>query len=1139
MGYRRTFLPVLFCIWLGISWGQPPPATWRGVVRNTDGEPLAEATVELQDVQGARRLTSKTDADGAFTFLNLVPGTYSVGVGWQGLTRTCDRPLVISAGQRLEAWLEFGAAAPQLILHFTPQAEETRASGGQRLSSQQVSELPLNKRDFSQLLLLAAGTMTDTNGAANFTQQFAVNGQRGTTAVFALDGIDSTDPELGGATFSNFNVDAIQEISAGSGVMPAEIGHGAASFTNVITKSGSSQIHGSAFEFVRNAAFDARNFFDRRTLALPGRIPPFIRDEFGFTTGGPVVIPGVYNGRDRTFFFGQYQGFRQVLGTTQVFPVPTAEERQGIDRTAFPGDTLMVPVSRSVAPILARYPLPNDPEGPYGARTDSTASKVSTVSDQFSIRIDHRISNKAQLFARFNLDNVTGPTTNPDQTAIDPSFAITFFDHERNFGLRYSRTLSPNLTSDAAFGLERSTPFFPTLNSTQPGMLFGDLSYEPFNSASGKSSGAIGNLFQFQENLSYVHRTHTFKLGMEVRLNRDITIFGPDPNGKYTFGGGPAYSPVDISSTSGLHDVPAGGLLPDALSGLLTATPFSYEITAAPPIFPQGSHQGESAVHHEAYSLYVQDSWKITPRFLMNYGFRYEVNTPFREAHHLSSSGIFVGADGRPAPVWQPGVQEKWLVNLQPAYNMDWAGWGPRLSLEWRVSEKTLLHAGASVMTLLPLSWECNSTVDSAPFLFDFLNTAMPQSPVPFEDSVQTLNLPPVYTPQGQPIYPTGRSTDAAPNTQMDLLRFQQDLALVSPFHQIQPITPTSMAKNFVNGYVPTYTAGFDHDFGEVRLSASYVATVGVRLADNIFPNAYGGADQADAPFTEFGPSGQILGGYGPEFLLVSSSHSTYHALQANVAKTSRRAGLGVQASYTFSKSLDDTSSPLAGLAPPSSGTLLGSWPQDPQNPEADKGPSTFDQRHTFTMTLIYDLPLSHFVLFRRAGRGLTTGWQLLNISTLSTGPPFSVFSGIQQTGFGSGGGDRPDQVGVPVFSTVRKVREDYFGLGANNASYFSIPIHVAGGTGPNQGTFGTLGRDTFHGPAYHNFDFALIKDTPLGHRGQTDAPTAQFRAEFFNAFNLVNFGLPANILHGSGFGLISNTTGTSRQIQLSLKLLF
>ena len=186
-----------------------------------------------------------------------------------------------------------------------------------------MSELPLNKRDFSTLLLMAAGTMTDANGATNFTAQFAINGQRGVEAVFAMDGADISDPEMGGATFSNFNVDAVQEIQSSSGWMPADIGRGAAGFTNIITRSGASGFHGSFFEFVRNSAFDARNYFDHATLAYPGRIPPFRRNEFGFTNGGPVFFPHAYDGRSRTFYFTQYQGFRQVLGTTQVMPLPT------------------------------------------------------------------------------------------------------------------------------------------------------------------------------------------------------------------------------------------------------------------------------------------------------------------------------------------------------------------------------------------------------------------------------------------------------------------------------------------------------------------------------------------------------------------------------------------------------------------------------------------------------------------------------------------------------------------------------------------------------------------------------------------------------------------------------------------------
>jgi hypothetical protein len=192
-----------------------------------------------------------------------------------------------------------------------------------------------------------------------------------------------------------------------------------------------------------------------------------------------------------------------------------------------------------------------------------------------------------------------------------------------------------------------------------------------------------------------------------------------------------------------------------------------------------------------------------------------------------------------------------------------------------------------------------------------------------------------------------------------------------------------------------------------------------------------------------------------------------------------------------------------------------------------------------FTASVIQILPLDRISFLRPLSPKLTRGWQFLNITTLMSGPPFSVYSGVQQTGAGSGGADRPDLVEMPHFSTSRAVRADYFGRGPDNASFFSIPINLPGGTGPNHGRFGTLGRNTFRGPGFRNFDVALIKDTPFGRRGGGELATLEFRAEFFNVFNMVNFALPSNVLRGSGFGIISKTAGTSRQIQFSLKLIY
>lgn len=1114
----------------------PPDATWAGVLRDNSGNPIVGATVILADVSSKGTYMDVTQASGGFALSGIVPSSYEVSVVTQGVTYKSSQPIVVREAVRIAANLQLSRSDSSLVLVQEQNAPTSQASGGEHLSRTEVSSLPLNSRDFSKLLLLAAGTMTDTNGAANFTQQFAVNGQRGTTTVFAMDGADTTDPEMGGATFSNFNVDAIQEVQANSGVMLPEIGHGAAGFTNVVTRSGANDIHGSVFEFFRNAALDARNYFDHVGLDNR-RIPPFNRNEFGATIGGPVILPE-YDGRNRTYFFGQYQGFRQILGTTQVFPVPTEAERQGIDTTTFPGDTLTVPVNPEIKPVLDAYPLPNDPSGPYGARTYATSSKVSTITDQFSVRVDQRVSNKAQLFGRFSLNQVTGPVTNPDQTALDPSFAIQFFDHQRNAGVSYARTISPHLSFQTALGYIRSTPTFPAANHTQPAILFGDGLFEAYGAPAGSIFGSYSNLYQYKFDMIGIRGTHTMKWGVEIRVNRDSTIFGTTPNGAYSFGGGTAYSPVAIPSASGTHDIAVGDPLPDSLTGLLTATPYSYNIVLPAEFTPVGDKFDEAGVRREAYNLYFQDAWKATPRLTISYGLRYEVNSRIHEATKRTSLPEFFDANGSRTSYWNHQAKMLFVVNPQPPYDKDWNGWGPRLAVDYGISSHTVLHAGGALSTRLMNLWQENYLTASVPYVFNPYITAQPGTEVPFENRVLSEPLPPAYDIAGNLIFPNGKSTDAKPNTVMDLQRYQDEVAASTPGHQAQLPALSAIGSNFQNGMIGSWTLGVDHDFGDFKASAAYVGTSGIHLPYVFLPNSYTGADPGFAPFTQFDASGNRIGGVSTIYVIASESHSSYHALQASLTKTSARAGLGLQASYTYSKAIDDTSS-VSGSQIAGAGVVLQTSPQNPWNPSAEKGPSTFDVAHVFTVSWIQVLPFDRVGFLRPLGRTLTSGWQFLNITTLMTGFPFTVYSGIQQTGAGSGGADRPDLVAALHLSTSGPVRADYFGRGADNVAFFSIPINVPDGTGPNQGRFGTLGRSTFRGPGFHNFDIALIKDTPFGRRGGAELGTLEFRAEFFNVFNLVNFSLPSNVLRGSGFGYISKTAGSSRQIQFSFKLIF
>ncbi|HKO10391.1 MAG TPA: TonB-dependent receptor, partial [Acidobacteriaceae bacterium] len=692
-------------------------ASWTGVLRDTSGQGIAGATVELSGPTGTR--TSLTGPTGAFTFISTPPGDYHVAVRVHGrrspaipigvsgttlvLTLQPDGTLVASAPSP--------APAPPQPAQQMQTTGNTETTGGEKLSSQSVSSLPLNGRDFSTLLLLAAGTMTDVNGATNFTQQFAINGQRGVEAVFALDGADSSDPEMGGSTFTNFNVDAIEEIRSSSGWMPAEIGRGAAGFTNIITRSGSSGFHGSFFEFLRNSALDARNYFDHPSIAEPGRIPPFRRTEFGFTNGGPVVLPHLYDGRGKTFYFGEYQGFRQVLGTTQVLAVPTAAERAGRDVVRYADgstDTLLVPVNPEIARVLARYPLPNNPGGAYGDRTYAAPSKVNTDADQFSIRIDQNLG-KSKFFGRFTYDNLSGPTTNPSQTLIDPTFAVHYRDRERNVAFAWTREISPRMESVTEFSITRTTPSFPTPNHSDPGLKFIDGLFEPFNGAAGSVMSSFGNLFQLQENVSWTRARHTIKFGGEVRLNRDTTYFGISPNGEYDFGGGTVYSPIVIPSASGAHSVAPGDPLPDTLSSLLIGYPYGYTVAVAPPYFSNGPQIGPAAINRDDYNFYVQDTWKMTPRLTLDYGLRYEFYSPITERAHRTSSFLNVSPP--------PGTPQQYLINPQPGYQSGWKGWGPRVQLTWNAPAKVMVRVGGAITVIPPNIWQDNYLTGSTPFV--------------------------------------------------------------------------------------------------------------------------------------------------------------------------------------------------------------------------------------------------------------------------------------------------------------------------------------------------------------------------------------------------------------------------------------
>ncbi|MGC1645963.1 MAG: TonB-dependent receptor [Candidatus Sulfotelmatobacter sp.] len=1158
--FHKAFRLVEGCLLLGLivavaleaQQSSPSVEARTGVVRTAAGEPVAGAKVTVYTAAAKEKMTAVTGSDGRFAIADIRPGPYTVSVQLPGRDPTAPTGVDITGIAVVLTVSDQNvlsiAANPQTfagVSNGNPSTTSNAASGtgGEKLSSQKVNELPLNGRDFSTLLLLAAGTMTDVNGQTNFTQQFAINGQRGVEAVFAMDGADVSDPEMGGSTSTNFDVDAIQELQSSSGWMPADIGRGAAGFTNIVTRSGRSGFHGSFFEFLRNSALDARNYFDHPSIAEPGRIPPFRRNEFGFTNGGPVVLPHLYDGRDRTFYFVQYQGFRQVLGTTQVLAVPTVAERAGQDVVTYPDgstDTLQIAgssnspgVNPAIASILARYPLPNNPTGAYGGRTYAAPSNVNTDTDQFSIRIDQKAGAKGQLFGRFNYDNLTGPTTNPDQTLLDPSFGVQYVDRQRNGIITYTRTASPRFLWSTSLSFTRTTPSFVTPNHTDPALKFNDGLYEAYNSAAGSVMSAFGNLFQGQLNFAWTSPRHAVKWGTEARLNRDTTYFGISPNGEYDFGGGTVYSPVFIPSASGQHNVQVGDPLPDTLSSLLIGYPYGYTIAVAPPYASDGAHIGPAAINRNDVNAYVEDTWKINPEWTVEYGLRYELYTPISERADRTSSFL---NSFPPA-----GVGQEYLINPQPTYQTDWNGWGPRVQVDWNAPRAVHVHMGGAITVIPPNIWQDNLLTGSTPYVVYPRVNAAQNGEISYGFQITPNELPPVYNTAGVNVLASGNSKNVPANTVMDVNRYQQDLAALAPSGQLSLLSLAGIDRRFGNGYLQTWTLGLERAFGGLTADVAYVGTSAFRLPRMSYPNAYPGANPEFARFTNFDGGGAVTGGFGYESVLTGTSHSSYNALQTSLSGNVGHGGPSLQAGYTWGKSLDDVSGILGGTGSTGAVTLFS--PQDPFDTQAERGPSSFDVTNAFTLSAAQGLHFEHLGLQSDRTKLLTKGWELLSISTITSGSPFTVYSGIQQTGAGTIGADRPDEAGTPDLSSAgssTRPRDDYFGRGANNGSFFSIPIGLAGGTGPNSGRFGTLGRNTFRGPAYYDFDFALIKTTPIGHRESgLERTDLQFRAELFNLFNIVNMGLPANIIAGTGFGMISKTAGTSRQIQFSLKLIY
>lgn len=1090
-----------------------------GVVTDSSQAVVANATVTaIQNGTNFTR-TTKTTQTGNFTLPLMPVGSYIVTAEAQGFEKsTANVSLDVGQSQEVDFTLNIGGVQTQVTVEaVTPTIETTSGEIGGVVQGRQVSNLPLNGRDITNLMLMLPGQTEEKNSSFQFQINTSGNGNRGTTGSSYLDGMDASDNELGGGQFGNFNLDAISEFRVLQNNYSAEYGRGSGTIVSIVSKTGTNEFHGSAFEFLRNDKLNARNFF------APS-VAPFRRNEFGVTFGGPIWVPKTYNGKNKTFFFFEYAGFRQRLATPVVIPVPTADERQGtvtISPTSGAPYTLHVPVTPDASAILNKYPLPNNPNGTFGANTLQTAYSVPVDRDQYSGRLDQRFSDRDSFFFRYSVASNHAPVQDAAAALINPSFPQALRNDWINSGLSETHLFSPNLINELRISgmqsIEQSVP--PLSDLTQVQFADGALNnYGPDGGGGGFSLAPF--TMSYRDTVTWTKGKHTLNFGGDYRTVHS-SYFGTSvggPNGAYTFAAGSAL-PVAIPSSDGTHNLSVGDPSPSSIVSFMTGISQFYARSVAYPGFgPPGGGFAPFSMRRSVWSGWLQDDWKITRDLTLNLGLRYEYNSvPYEIGDRLA------GIVNDPNFLSDKSVFGRMVLNPTPIYREDHKGFGPRFGMAWKVAPKTVLRGGFAVFTNLPLS----QTADQQGFNFPFSGFSTAEN-LTFTTNPRPLSLPPIRDLAGNVVPSNGDSKSIPKNDPIDL----------TPYG---PLLTNVTSNDLHNGYTLSGNVTVERELPwNTALQAGYVFNNAVSLYASQYPNAYTSAPLSVAPYTVLNP------GLSEFQLTDNHAHSTYNALQVAFRKRVPTAGLTFQLSYTYAKAIDNATTVYNG---PSANSAVAQ--NNPFCWSCEKSAASFDVRQRVVVNFSYTLP---FDKLASAPKRLTQGWTLWGITTASTGFPFTVVTpfGSAEYGIDSYGGStvRPDLVTTPtykhgdqgpdeqLFSNAVLQDSANFSTAVNNnqsfaGQFFSVPLASLNGNTVAAHP-GDLGRNTFRGAGFSNLDLSLAKDTQIYER-----LTLQFRVEFFNIFNQHVFASPGPTFGSPGFGIATSTLFDPREIQFGLRLIF
>lgn len=1077
----------------------------RGTVTDPNGAVMPSVAITAGDVAtGIVRSTVTNDA-GIYSFPRLPVGSYIVKASAVGFKDGISAPITIDVSQDRDVSfaLTIANSIQQVQVSAAPPLlNTTNAELGEVISGRQVSTLPLNGRDITALTLLSPGVTQEVNSSWPVGSNpsggtfVAGNGNRGTTGASYLDGLDTSDVEFGGPQLTNFNLDAIAEFRFMQNNYSAQYGRGAGTIEDVVSKSGTNQLHGSLFEFVRNSVFDARNWFSTT-------VPPFRRNEFGATIGGPIL-------KRKFFYFAEYAGFRQSLGEPTFVAVPTQQQRQGIvDITGANGvpDELLVPLNPVAQQILTSYPLPNQPSGPYGEQTYYNQLGFPTNNDQLSGRIDYNISAKDMLFVRLTGSDSSDPINDPTFAVISPDFSSSLEFRQRNYGLTETHIISPTFLNTFRFSyMQVFSPWLPgNQNITQSDFSDGSLS------TWGPSTGCCSQRntdWVFDDSINWSKGKHSITAGTDYRWEVDNPKPTTGLQGSFVFEPGQPLL-TSIPSRSGDNDLSAGQPSPSSLLSFMEGDPTYINKIGSYPGYALPGQLTQSSYRRWHLSGWFEDDFKVQQKLTLNLGFRYEYNSVPFEVRGVTR-GIVDDPDFKGGSLYRQVV-----VNAAPLYFPDYDGFGPRFGLAYSLSSKTIFRGGFGIFTNLPLT----QTADQQTFGYTSVAVGLPNPNFPFSLEPTPLNLPPAIDKAGNVLPPGGDLKNVPQNDPLDLRPIAEYLG--------NPLVAGSTDMHLRNGYTMAGNVTLERELGwDSVWQMSYVMNNAVRLYSSWYPNAYAGAETQYTPYSAANP------GLGEVQLTSNRGHSTYNALQLLLRKNSSRSGLTYQAAYTWSKAIDNATTVFNGPA-----TNSAALQNNPTCTSCEKADSANDVPHRFVLNAMYDLPLAKFT--HHPGR-LSDGWQLSGIYQIQKGNPFTVNSPFGTVQFGSDEyigfqGTRPDLVQMPTRNSKKGPQffsDAVVADGANlGQKYFSTPGALTTGL---QDHPGNLSRNTFRADHFSNTDLSLIKNTQI-----TEGKILQIRAEFFNAYNQHAFGAPGAELGSAGFGQAGGTVLPERQIQFAARMTF